>query len=87
LGGGETGTLEAEDGEGKVLHSLSQDGIRRQGPRVGHAHGVGDIHVLARRECGRPIQAYNFERVDDFVVRAVCAACRRDVVRIERVEN
>lgn len=47
--------------------------------------GVGVAEITAARcECGRPIEPGDLELISEHQLRAVCAACHRDLFQITR---
>ena len=54
----------------------------RRWARVRHV-GVAEI-MAAQCECGRPIEPGDLELISEKQLRAVCAACHRDLFQINR---
>jgi hypothetical protein len=53
--------------------------------RWGRVRRVGVAEIMAARcECGRPIEPDDLELISERQLRAICAACHRDLFQIDR---
>jgi hypothetical protein len=53
--------------------------------RWGRVRGVGVAEIMAAHcQCGKPIEPADLELISEKQLRAICAACHRDLFTISR---